>query len=83
MQALMQRPEARNRVAIDFRAQINARLKKLNITVNQFCVLLENRPSRNVVYSFLSGKSDMGSENLARLLEVLDVQEKKKPNNPN
>jgi transcriptional regulator with XRE-family HTH domain len=69
---------------VNFRQQIKERLIKLGLTTNQLADILKTRlkneegPSRNALYTYLRGESDMVSENLARILDVLDQEERKR-----
>jgi hypothetical protein len=71
------------RVPTDFRKQINDRLKKLGKSRYWLAEQVDGMPSESAIYSYLNAKpnakrtSDMGSENLARLLDVLDAEEKR------
>lgn len=70
-------------VPIDFRKLIRDRLKKLDKSRYWLAEQLDGNPSESAIYSYLNEKlnakrtSDIGSESLARILDVLDAEEKR------
>ncbi len=62
---------------VDFRAVIVEKMHKLNITPNALATLLKGEIGRTTVYSFLKGETDMLSAKVARILELLEKEEKK------
>lgn len=59
---------------MDIRALINRRLRELGHSPYWLAEAARDKPSRNAVYSYLRGDSDMGSAGIGRLLDLLDLQ---------
>lgn len=67
------------RVATDFRKQILERLTKLGKNRYWLAEQLGGSPSSNAIYTYLhpKKKTDMNGENIGRILDVLDAEEKR------
>jgi hypothetical protein len=65
-------------VAVDFRNQILERIARLGISKYKLSELVGGDPGRNTLYTYLRGESDMGSDKVAKVLDALDAEEKKR-----
>jgi hypothetical protein len=63
----------------DFRKEIRERLEKLGRNRAWLVQQLGGKPSRNAVYTYLDddGGTDMKGDHIARILDVLDREEKR------
>lgn len=78
MPGILTKPKKGMPVAVDFRKLIKDRIEKLGMSKYQLSERLKGKPSRNALYTYLRGDTDMGGDNIARILEILDNEEKRR-----